>query len=251
MIETEEQRRWWFATHPEYSWSHSTRGRNNSEQSVNSKDVDDYVDKALQFVSGPIADLLKSVKKNFGSESDWRESLDLGDLDWATEAGGRTGVRRGIQGNLRTRRGLSIRDWIHMSRSEREARASIEKELERAGANSRDYELREFAGQLVARRNKLFDPYQLDLQGRTNIQRMREGLTPFTRDGQRIILHHANQDPNGPIIELTKQEHESIEVRKDPSRIDRAEFRDFRESYWEARAATIRKPDHAKPDYYE
>lgn len=70
MIETEEQRRWWFATHPEYSASH--RGTRN-EGGVDPKEVDKYVDKALKYETGPVADLLKSVKRNFGTEGDSRK----------------------------------------------------------------------------------------------------------------------------------------------------------------------------------
>lgn len=66
MIETEEQRRWWFATHPEYSWS---RRGTRSEGGVNPEEVDKYVDEALKYETGPVADLLKSVKRNFGTES--------------------------------------------------------------------------------------------------------------------------------------------------------------------------------------
>ena len=44
MIETEEQRRWWFATHPEYSSSHrGIRGgsdRDGSEDKVDPREVD-------------------------------------------------------------------------------------------------------------------------------------------------------------------------------------------------------------------
>jgi Predicted lipoprotein of unknown function (DUF2380) len=76
MIETEEQRRWWFATHPEYSSSRrgvgggSDRGQN--EDKVDPKEVDAYVDEALKYENGPVADLLKSVKRNFGTEGDSR-----------------------------------------------------------------------------------------------------------------------------------------------------------------------------------
>jgi A nuclease family of the HNH/ENDO VII superfamily with conserved AHH len=72
MIETEEQRRWWFATHPEYSWSPrgiregSDRGEN--EDKVDPKEVDAYVDEALKYETGSVADLLKSIKRNFGTE---------------------------------------------------------------------------------------------------------------------------------------------------------------------------------------
>lgn len=76
MIETDEQRRWWFATHPEYSWSNKG-GKNREEgqeeadsDKVRPEDVDAYVDEALKYVDGPVADLLKSVRRNFGTEGD-------------------------------------------------------------------------------------------------------------------------------------------------------------------------------------
>ncbi len=77
MIETEEQRRWWFATHPEYSWSRrgirGGTGRESNDDRVRPEEVDTYVDHALQYVSGPVANLLKSVKRNFGTEGDSRK----------------------------------------------------------------------------------------------------------------------------------------------------------------------------------
>ncbi|MFZ5868246.1 MAG: DUF2380 domain-containing protein [Thermodesulfobacteriota bacterium] len=76
MFATDQQRRWWFATHPEYS--HGSKGegtdKNNEEggepDKVSSRDVDDYVDNALKYADGPVADLLKSVKRWFGSEGE-------------------------------------------------------------------------------------------------------------------------------------------------------------------------------------
>jgi hypothetical protein len=74
MIETEEQRRWWFATHPQYS--SSRRGirdgadHEGTHDKVDPKDVDAYVDEALKYETGSVADLLKSVKRNFGTEAD-------------------------------------------------------------------------------------------------------------------------------------------------------------------------------------
>ena len=74
MIETDAQRRWWFATHPEYSWSHGGTGRSKKEENENEidpKDVDDYVDHALKHETDEsVAALLKSVKRNFGTEAD-------------------------------------------------------------------------------------------------------------------------------------------------------------------------------------
>ena len=77
MIETEEQRRWWFATHPEYSSSRrGLRGgsdRRKNEDKVDPKEVDAYVDEALKYETGPVADLLRSVKRNFGTEANSQE----------------------------------------------------------------------------------------------------------------------------------------------------------------------------------
>ncbi len=72
MIETEDQRRWWFATHPEFSSSH--RGTRSGNK-VDPKEVDKYVDRALKYENGPVADLLKSVKKHFGTEAYGQNSL--------------------------------------------------------------------------------------------------------------------------------------------------------------------------------
>lgn len=82
MIKTDEQRRWWFATHPEYSSSQKggkgsrDRGNDDAESSqVSQKGVDAYVDKALKYVTGPVADLLQSVKRNFGTGVDSRSKV--------------------------------------------------------------------------------------------------------------------------------------------------------------------------------
>jgi len=129
-----------------------------------------------------------------------------------------------------------------MSRRERIARDEIEAELELAGANFRDYRLTSFEGRFVAQRRNLFDRDQLDPEGRTNQQRIEEGLAPVGRNGEALVLHHAKQRKDGPIIEMTKEEHTSLRVRREPSEIDRTEFREFRENYWRARAAAIRNP---------
>jgi len=190
------------------------------------------------------------VKRNFGTEGQTRQAQGSEELGWDTEAGGRLGPRPGPRPGRGSRRGLDIRDWVPMSRRERLARDEIEAELEQAGVNARDYYLTGFSGRLVAQRRGLFHPYQTDLQGRTNVQRMQEGLSPYDRNGDPIVLHHANQRSDGPIIELTKAEHTSIRVRQDPSEIDRAESRNFRETYWMARAASIRSPE-PEPFHYK
>ncbi len=244
MIETEEQRRWWFATHPEYSWSHKGhRGREKGRkveksEKASPEKVDAYVDNALKHATGTLADFLKIIKKWFGTEGKHQEAYPGIGSEWDSEAGGKIG-RPGPRG-ANPRRGLEIVDRLPMTPPQRRSADIIERELERAGANPRDYRLTSFAGQHVAERDSLFDRDQLDPQGRTNDQRAQQGRAPLDRNGDAIVLHHAGQKGEGPIIELTRSEHESIRVRQQPSEIDRPEFRAFRETYWQARAAAIR-----------
>jgi len=245
MIVTGEQRRWWFATHPEYSWSYQggTEGGQREEEgdndTVSPEDIDSYVDNAMDYVHGPVADLLRSVKRNFGTEGLAAERPSEEGPRWDTEAGGQSGPRsgRGWRG------GLDIRDWIRMSRQERRARDAIETELENAGANCHDYRLTSFLGQFVAQRDRIFDPNQTDPQGRTNAQRINLRLAPLGKDGKPIVLHHAGQSSAGPIIEMTSSEHGAVRVRQEPSQINRTEFREFRVIYWQARLALIRGLD--------
>jgi hypothetical protein len=75
MLQTEEQRRWWFATHPEFSSSHKkgrARGDNKEEEKGSEKytpeDVDAYVDEQLKYATGREADFLKIVKRVAGTE---------------------------------------------------------------------------------------------------------------------------------------------------------------------------------------
>jgi len=88
MIETEEQRRWWFATHPEYSWSRrgirADSDREGGGDKVDPREVDAYVDEALKYETGPVAELLKSVKRNFGTEAELKD--DLAKLEEARRA---------------------------------------------------------------------------------------------------------------------------------------------------------------------
>jgi hypothetical protein len=237
MIETEQQRRWWFATHPEFS-------SNRPNYRAQAEGIDAYVKERLKYeADSKIIDLLNLIGQIFGSQSDFARLGDDPYDDWDNEAGGKVRPPRpGTRPSSRGRRGLEISDWIHMSRAEREARSIIEAELEKAGTNPRYYELTTFAGRFIARRRDIYDPDQLDDQGRTNDQRILLKRSPMDRDGKAIALHHANQRPEGPFIEMTDAEHRQI-VSREPSRIDRTDFRDFREMYWLARMASIRRPD--------
>lgn len=245
MIETEEQRRWWFATHPEYSWSHSggkDRAGGNDEgenDKVRPEDVDAYVDNALQYVHGSVADLLRSVKRNFGTEGNSPQRRVELDSGWDTEAGGRPAARGGGRTGTRRGRRPDIRDWFHFTRGHRQVMEMIEAELAAAGANARDYRFTFFRNTFVAQRDSIFNPMQRDREGRTNMQRMQEGLAPHDREGNPVVLHHSNQMRGGPLIELTTSEHQSIPVRQESSQINRSESAYFREIYWQARAQSF------------
>lgn len=76
MIETDEQRRWWFATHPEFSSSNrGNRKRKHKEaageapETFSPEDVDAYVEERLRYATGTFAELLKAVKQTLGTEA--------------------------------------------------------------------------------------------------------------------------------------------------------------------------------------
>lgn len=76
MIETERQRRWWFATHPEYSWSGARRGGGvpGSEgdeelDPMSPQVIDAEVDESLKYETNPVGiALLNEVKFWLGTE---------------------------------------------------------------------------------------------------------------------------------------------------------------------------------------
>ncbi|MGH4120959.1 HNH/ENDO VII family nuclease [Clostridium sp.] len=81
--------------------------------------------------------------------------------------------------------------------------------------------------------------------GRTNLERMEQGLAPL-KDGKPIELHHIGQDMDSPLAELTKDEHMRngndtiLHDKQKESDIDRGEFKKEKEEYWKARAEQIR-----------
>jgi hypothetical protein len=75
LLETEQQRRWWFATHPEFSWGGTGRRSKRHDdddgdsERIDPKAVDAYVDEQLGYATDPvIIQLLKSTKFWFGTE---------------------------------------------------------------------------------------------------------------------------------------------------------------------------------------
>lgn len=83
---------------------------------------------------------------------------------------------------------------------------------------------------------------QKDSMGRTNKERAEAGLSPINKNGETIELHHIGQKNDGPLAELTPDEHRSKEnysVLHDTtkeSEIDRNEFSNERSEHWKSRA---------------
>lgn len=90
--------------------------------------------------------------------------------------------------------------------------------------------------------NPNIDMDQKDAFGRTNKERMEQGLAPLDKNGNPIELHHIGQKNDSPLAELTQEQHRSKEnysilhdTKKD-SEIDRKAFDNKRENHWKARA---------------
>ncbi len=113
---------------------------------------------------------------------------------------------------------------------------SIEKSL----LNSAKYT--KFGGKIVAKRNETFMPNIRGADGKTNLERMKEGLSPIGMDGKFVELHHLKQKDNGMIVELTRTEHKQNHgvlhryKGKGESEIDRKKFGEWKSEYWKARA---------------
>lgn len=85
------------------------------------------------------------------------------------------------------------------------------------------------------------DPDFVDELGRTNLQRMRQGLAALDpATGQAYQLHHIGQDPSSTLAILTEAEHMQggnnliWHELEGASRIDRVAFKTQRESFWKS-----------------
>jgi hypothetical protein len=101
-------------------------------------------------------------------------------------------------------------------------------------------------GKTVTMNNNTFDPDFVDPRGRTNIQRMEQGLAPIGYDGKSVNIHHIDQTDAGPVMEITATEHQQryVELHPNtgqlPSQIDRAAFDKWRREYWRWRSTTFK-----------
>lgn len=82
---------------------------------------------------------------------------------------------------------------------------------------------------------------QKDEFGRTNAERIKSNLSPITKSGDVVELHHVGQDPDSPLAELTRDQHRGagndtvLHQKNIESRIDREEFQKEKSQYWKTR----------------
>lgn len=83
---------------------------------------------------------------------------------------------------------------------------------------------------------------QKDEMGRTNKERAEQGLSPITKDGKTVELHHIGQHADSPLAELTAEQHRGkgndtiLHNKTKESEIDRQIFSGERSRHWESRA---------------
>lgn len=83
-----------------------------------------------------------------------------------------------------------------------------------------------------------------DSMGRTNQERAEAGLPPIDKEKNTIELHHIGQKSNGPLAELTPDEHRGKENNsvlhntQKPTEIDRSTFKTERSNHWKERASS-------------
>lgn len=97
-----------------------------------------------------------------------------------------------------------------------------------------------FRGQRVYIHDELFDLDYVDGKGISNREKLLNGKAPIGIDGNPIHLHHINQDPDGDLEEMLQSVHnrnrkELHPYLNRPSRINRNEFKKYREAYWNYR----------------
>ncbi|MDL2297843.1 HNH/ENDO VII family nuclease [Synergistaceae bacterium OttesenSCG-928-D05] len=86
------------------------------------------------------------------------------------------------------------------------------------------------------------DMNQKDADGMTNKERMEKGLSPLTKSGETVELHHIGQRSDGPLAELTTKEHRGtgndtiLHDKTKESEIDRNQFATERREHWQNRA---------------
>lgn len=100
----------------------------------------------------------------------------------------------------------------------------------------------DFKGTKVYQRDGIIDINKIDIKGRSNLQRMEQGLAPLGPDGNPVNLHHMTQRDISSIAEVEQSFHQTnsktihINPNSVPSGIDRKSFNKWRSDYWKNRA---------------
>ncbi|WP_252606734.1 T7SS effector LXG polymorphic toxin [Bacillus paralicheniformis] len=123
--------------------------------------------------------------------------------------------------------------------------------------NKERFEAKEIKGHVKARGEiknvgrrvytlKDIDINQIDVTGKTNLQRMKKGKPPYAKDGTLVNLHHLIQEEPGPIAEIPESWHKKYykvlhglkkggeSFRNDP--VLQSQYDNFRTRYWKWRA---------------
>ncbi|MFI3211077.1 MAG: HNH/ENDO VII family nuclease [Peptostreptococcaceae bacterium] len=88
---------------------------------------------------------------------------------------------------------------------------------------------------------------QKDSNGKTNLERMKEGKAPIDANGEKIELHHDKQNSDGILVELSQSEHRgkdnnsTLHTPGQESQIERNKFNTIKEKHWKARAEEFEK----------
>ena len=99
----------------------------------------------------------------------------------------------------------------------------------------------------VYKNDELIDIDIMDYNGKTNLERIEDGLSPIGPDGKSVELHHWDQTSDSAIYEIESSFHKEaysdlhINIGGSDSLIDRNEFGNFRRDYWKSRAADFYK----------
>lgn len=83
----------------------------------------------------------------------------------------------------------------------------------------------------------------VDEFGRTNLQRMKAGLSPLDANGSTYELHHIGQEADATLAILTQTEHDNAVLHgfKAISEIDRKAFSVTRKEFWKTMAVLLEK----------
>jgi HNH/ENDO VII superfamily nuclease len=90
---------------------------------------------------------------------------------------------------------------------------------------------------------KDLDLNRVDEDGKTNLERMKEGKPPLDEDGKPYNLHHIGQNPNGPFALIPDKDHKAMDSflhdKTKSSEIDRIAFQSEKKEIYKELAKKI------------